>query len=74
MVYIILKAITVETKRKLKWWQTSCIVTFIGFIATTAILLVENLQLLHMLEYYVVGNLILITVIIDVLAFIFFYG
>lgn len=74
MVYVILKAVTVETKRKLKWWQTTLIVSFIGFIATTAILLVDNLQLLHMLEYYVVGNLILITVIIDVLAFVFFYG
>lgn len=72
--YTLLKAITVQTGRRINWWQTGVILCFIGFVVGFGLLLYPDFDLVHLLDHYIVGNLILVTVIIEVFVFIAFYG
>ncbi|XP_045461897.1 sodium-dependent nutrient amino acid transporter 1-like isoform X2 [Harmonia axyridis] len=74
MMYTVLKVITEENKKKLKWWKTCLITCFIGYIAGCAALLQNNFQIVRLLDGYIVGNLIFIAVIVEVFALITFYG
>lgn len=72
MMYTLLKVITEQNNKKLKWWKTCLISCFIGFLAGCAVLL--NFKIVHLLDGYIVGNLIFVTVIVEVFALITFYG
>jgi hypothetical protein len=74
ITYTLLKAITVQNRRRLKWWQTSIILCFVGLVLGAAVLLKSDFQIVRLLDHYIVGNLILISVIIEVFALIAFYG
>nr|AHH29252.1 BLOT-like protein [Leptinotarsa decemlineata] len=75
LCYTLLKAITVECKaKKVKWWHASIVMGFIGFVLGCAVLLQPNFDIVHLLDHYIVGNLILITAVVEVMAMIAFYG
>ncbi|XP_017786840.1 PREDICTED: sodium-dependent nutrient amino acid transporter 1 isoform X2 [Nicrophorus vespilloides] len=74
IMYTIIKALSLETKNKLRWWQLSLVLSFICFVLGCATLLCPDLDVLHIFDYYIVGNLIMITVILEVLSFMIFYG
>ncbi|CAG9855929.1 unnamed protein product [Phyllotreta striolata] len=74
LTYTLLKAITVGTKARLKWWQASIILCVSGFVFGCAVLLVTDFDVVHLLDHYIVGNLILITSILEVLTILAFYG
>ncbi|XP_019766343.1 sodium- and chloride-dependent neutral and basic amino acid transporter B(0+) isoform X3 [Dendroctonus ponderosae] len=72
--YTLLKAIYGHDGIRLKWWQTSVVFSFCGFVLSCLLLLRQDFDLVHLLDHYIVGNLILISVVIEVLAIIAFYG
>ncbi|KAG5887858.1 hypothetical protein JTB14_005624 [Gonioctena quinquepunctata] len=73
--YTLLKAITVECKaRKVKWWHASIVLGFICYMLGCAVLLQSDFDIVHLMDHYIVGNLILITAIIEIMAMIAFYG
>lgn len=74
LAYTVLKVFETESKEVMTWWQTAIILGVVACFLGWAILLCPDFKLVHLLDLYVVGNLILITVIIEVLAFIIFYG
>ncbi|CAG9838828.1 unnamed protein product [Diabrotica balteata] len=74
MTYTLLKAITVGSRARLSWWQASILLSASGFIFGCAILLKEDFDIVHLLDHYIVGNLILITAILEVLTLLAFYG
>ncbi|RZC22675.1 bloated tubules, partial [Asbolus verrucosus] len=74
ITYTLLKAITVQNRRRLKWWQTSIVLSFIGLVLGCAVLLEAEFKIVRLLDHYIVGNLILISVIVEVFALIAFYG
>lgn len=74
LLYTILKVFEIETKQVMSWWQASVILGIVFCLIGSAILLYPNFELVRLLDHYIVGNLILISVVIEVLAFIIFYG
>ncbi|XP_030753330.1 sodium-dependent nutrient amino acid transporter 1-like isoform X1 [Sitophilus oryzae] len=74
LTYTLLKAIYGHDGIRLKRWQTSLIFGFCGFFFGTLVLLRYDFELVRLLDHYVVGNLILVTVVIEVIAFVAFYG
>lgn len=74
LVYTILKVFEIETKQVMSWWQACVILGVISCLVGGLMLLYPDFGLVHLLDHYVVGNLILISVVIEVLAFIVFYG
>ncbi|CAH1105467.1 unnamed protein product [Psylliodes chrysocephalus] len=74
LTYTLLKAITVGARSRLKWWQASVILCVSGYILGCAILLKSDFDVVHLLDHYIVGNLILITAILEVLTVLAFYG
>ncbi|KAK5642446.1 hypothetical protein RI129_008613 [Pyrocoelia pectoralis] len=74
LVYTIIKALRVETKQKLPWWQAVIITTFIGIILSSLFLLPFNFAVVHLLDHYVVGNLVLLCTVFEILAIVAFYG
>ncbi|CAH1284311.1 unnamed protein product [Diabrotica balteata] len=74
MTYTLLKAITVGSRARLSWWQASILLSASGFMFGCAILLKEDFDIVHLLDHYIVGNLILITAILEVLTLLAFYG
>ncbi|NP_001137203.1 bloated tubules [Tribolium castaneum] len=74
ITYTLLKAITVENRRRLKWWQTSIVLSFVGLVLGCGVLLEPDFRIVRLLDHYLVGNFILISVIIEVCALIAFYG
>ncbi|KAJ8971081.1 hypothetical protein NQ317_014754 [Molorchus minor] len=74
IMHTILKAISTLNINRLNWWQTSLISTFVAYILGCVILLQTDFDIVHLLDHYIVGNLIVIIVIIEVFALITFYG
>lgn len=74
LVYTLLKVFEIETKQVMSWWQASVILGIVFCLIGSAVLLYPNFKLVRLLDHYIVGNLILICVVIEVLAFIIFYG
>nr|CAI5843955.1 unnamed protein product [Callosobruchus analis] len=74
ITYALLKTLTIESRRRLKWWHTSIILSFVGYVSGSCILFQPNFDIVHLLDHYIVGNLILICTVIEVLALITFYG
>lgn len=74
LIYTLLKVIEIETGQIMSWWQTTVLLGFLGLLAGAALLLYPHFKLVHLLDHYVVGNLILISVVLEVLALIVFYG
>ncbi|XP_057670359.1 sodium-dependent nutrient amino acid transporter 1-like isoform X1 [Diorhabda carinulata] len=72
--YTLLKAITVGSRARLGWWQASLLLSISGFIFGCLILLKTEFDIVHLLDHYIVGNLILITSILEVLTLLTFYG
>ncbi|XP_076272961.1 solute carrier family member bloated tubules isoform X3 [Rhynchophorus ferrugineus] len=72
--YSLLKAIYSHDGLRLKRWHVALLFNFSGFILSCLLLLRYDFDLVHLLDHYVVGNLILITVVIEVIAFVAFYG
>ena len=73
-LYIILKAINLEMRKRWYWWQLTLAVFLIGFMLSCAVLLRKHFQIVHLFDHYIVGNIVLITVILEVFVFVFFYG
>lgn len=73
-MYTMIKGIALELKNNVRWWQINCIISFTGFVLGSAILLSSDLNVVHLFDHYIVGNLVLISVILEVTAFIIFYG
>lgn len=74
LVYTVLKSFYLEVKRKMAWWQLLLVFSFVIFIIGAALLMCEDYKLVHLLDYYVVGNLVLLSVVIEIFGFVFFYG
>lgn len=68
------KAIANEADLNLRWWQFNTILTAVTFLFGAACLLYERLEIVHLLDYYITGNLVLISIVFEVLTFIIFYG
>ncbi|GLV45625.1 bloated tubules [Carabus blaptoides fortunei] len=74
VLYAILNAITVESKNRWRSKHMSVLLCLIFFTVGTFLNLVPNFQIVHILDHYVVGNLILVSTILEVTAFVCFYG
>lgn len=74
IVFTILKAIHVETKKKWLWRNMAVIFSVLFFILSCACLFVEKFQLVHVFDHYVVGNILLLANFLEVAAFVVFYG
>ncbi|XP_022909976.2 sodium- and chloride-dependent neutral and basic amino acid transporter B(0+) isoform X1 [Onthophagus taurus] len=72
LLYTIYKAISLETRKR--WLTVTLISGLIGFILCCLILLSPQLNILHLFDHYIIGNLILIIVVIDILSMMSFYG
>lgn len=68
------KAIANEANLNLRWWQFNTILSAVTFLFGTACLLYERLEIVHLMDYYITGNLVIISIILEVLSFIIFYG
>ncbi|KAF5288263.1 hypothetical protein FQA39_LY04031 [Lamprigera yunnana] len=74
LIYTLLRALRVETKQRWPWWQAIIIITLVGFVLSTLILLPSNFAATHLLDHYVIGNLILLCTVFEVMAIVAFYG
>ncbi|KAL1517046.1 hypothetical protein ABEB36_000862 [Hypothenemus hampei] len=72
--YTLLKAIHGHERLKLKWRQKCLIFSFTGFMLGCMVLLRKDFDLVHLLDHYIVGNLILICAAMEVLTLTVFYG
>lgn len=63
-----------ETNKKWQGWQVNFIFTFAGFLVGSIILLLPQMSLIHLADHYIVGNLVLLTTIVELFSFICFYG
>lgn len=74
LIYTLLKALRVETKQRLPWWQATIVIALVGFLLSAAIILPSNFAVVHLLDHYLVGNLVLLCTVFEVLAIVAFYG
>ncbi|KRT81358.1 neurotransmitter transporter [Oryctes borbonicus] len=74
LLYTIIKAIRLESRKRWYWWQISIFCGIFGLICSCLILLKKQFQIVHMFDHYIVGNVILISVIVEILAVIGCYG
>ncbi|XP_065221104.1 sodium-dependent nutrient amino acid transporter 1-like [Planococcus citri] len=74
LIYTVIVGITVETKSKWKWWRISSIVCGICFGAGCFCLLPDNFAMVRLFDHYTVGKLIVTTTVLEVVAFVWFYG
>ncbi|KAK7574242.1 hypothetical protein V9T40_011433 [Parthenolecanium corni] len=73
LIYTIVVGISIEAKNKWKWWQVCVLVTGTVFIISCCFML-TNVNIIRLLDHYVVGKLIILTTVLEVMAFVWFYG
>uniref|UniRef100_A0A8D9B8R8 Sodium-dependent nutrient amino acid transporter 1 n=1 Tax=Cacopsylla melanoneura TaxID=428564 RepID=A0A8D9B8R8_9HEMI len=74
LVYTVVTCAVVEGKRKRRWWTMTLLVCAIGFILTVLSVLPGDLSIVHILEHYVIGRLVLISTMLELIGFIWVYG
>lgn len=73
-MYTLLKAISVQSKNKWKWWHIAMVNSGIGYALGCLVILLPNFSSVHLLDHYIVGNLTMVVTVIEILALISFYG
>lgn len=74
LIYTMIVGITVETKSKWNWCYVSFIVCGVCFIASCLCLLPENFSVIRLFDQHIAGKLIITTTVLEVMAFVWFYG
>ncbi|KAG8230314.1 hypothetical protein J437_LFUL000584 [Ladona fulva] len=63
-----------ESERKIKWWHIVMAMSGIGFSLGVLFVLQPNLGILHMLDHYVIGRMVIATTILELIGFGWIYG
>ncbi|XP_072157229.1 sodium-dependent nutrient amino acid transporter 1 isoform X3 [Bemisia tabaci] len=74
LVFTVVTALSVETKNKWKWWVITSGVCLLSFFASIFCLLRENLKIVHILDAYVIGRIVVLSTILELVGFIYIYG
>lgn len=74
LIYTVVTCAVVEGKRKRRWWAMTVAVCTGGFIFTVLAALPGDLSIVHILEHYVIGRLVLISTLLELVGFIWVYG
>ncbi|XP_054275617.1 sodium-dependent nutrient amino acid transporter 1-like [Macrosteles quadrilineatus] len=74
LVFTVTTTVIVESKERWKQWVITAGFCAICFLAGIICLLPDKLELVHMLEHYVVTRIVLITTALELLGFVWIYG
>ncbi|KAG8249574.1 hypothetical protein J6590_017558, partial [Homalodisca vitripennis] len=74
MVFTVTTTVIVESKERWKPWIITGGFCVICFLAGIICLLPEKLELVHMLEHYVVSRIIIMATAIELIGFVWIYG
>ncbi|XP_026679451.1 LOW QUALITY PROTEIN: sodium-dependent nutrient amino acid transporter 1-like, partial [Diaphorina citri] len=74
LVYTVVTCAVVEGKNKRRWWTMTVLISTLGFLLTALSILPGDLSIVHILEHYVIGRLVLISTMLELIGFIWVYG
>ncbi|XP_075230210.1 sodium-dependent nutrient amino acid transporter 1-like isoform X2 [Lycorma delicatula] len=74
IVFTVIESIMIETKERWKWWMITAGVCTVAFLAGIICLLPVKLELVHMLDRYVVGHMVAASTALELIGFVWIYG
>ncbi|KDQ84856.1 Sodium-dependent nutrient amino acid transporter 1 [Zootermopsis nevadensis] len=74
VLYTVLVAVTLEINKRWSWWiMAGCICT-IGFLIGIICIIPHNMEVVHILDHYVIGRMVIASTALELVAFAWIYG
>ncbi|CAG2057803.1 unnamed protein product [Timema podura] len=74
LVYSLLVALPLDSLGKWQWWHAAGIVSALGFLLGIPCIVPEDMQLIHILDHYVIGRMVIASTILELVGFAWIYG
>nr|CAD7585753.1 unnamed protein product [Timema genevievae] len=74
LVYSLLVALPLDSFGKWQWWHAAGIVSALGFLLGIPCIVPEDMQLIHILDHYVIGRMVIASTILELVGFAWIYG
>lgn len=74
VLYTIISGIIFETGKDWLWWHVAGFSCIIGFLIGVPCLLLNNFEVTHILDHYVIGRTALATIALELIGFLWIYG
>ncbi|KAJ8866983.1 hypothetical protein PR048_032845 [Dryococelus australis] len=74
VLYTLIVAFPLENSGKWQWWHASGFICITGFLLGVPCWIPEYLQLVHVLDHYVVGRMVIASTILELIGFAWIYG
>nr|CAD7574023.1 unnamed protein product [Timema californicum] len=74
LVYSLLVALPLDSLGKWQWWHAAGIVSALGFLLGIPCIVPEDMQLIHILDHYVIGRMVIASTILELVGFSWIYG
>lgn len=74
IIFTVVESIMIETKERWRWWMITAGACTVGFLAGIICLLPVKLELVHMLDHYVVGHMVAASTALELIGFAWIYG
>ncbi|KAJ9590876.1 hypothetical protein L9F63_016081, partial [Diploptera punctata] len=69
LLYTILVAITLEINKRCSWWVIAGCICIVGFLAGILCIIPENMEIVHILDHYVIGRIVIDSTALELIAF-----
>ncbi|XP_039285862.1 sodium-dependent nutrient amino acid transporter 1 isoform X3 [Nilaparvata lugens] len=74
VVFTVVESIMIETKDRWRSWMITAGVCAVGFLAGIICLLPVRMELVHMLDHYVIGHMVAASTALELIGFAWIYG
>lgn len=74
VLYTILVAVTLEVNKRWSWWVVAGCICITGFLTGIICIIPHNMEVVHILDHYVIGRMVIASTALELVAFAWIYG
>ncbi|XP_069700932.1 sodium- and chloride-dependent neutral and basic amino acid transporter B(0+) [Periplaneta americana] len=74
VLYTVLVAFTLEINKQWDWWVGAACACVIGFLIGILCIVPHNMEIIHILDHYVIGRMVIVSTALELIAFAWIYG
>ncbi|XP_046391345.1 sodium- and chloride-dependent neutral and basic amino acid transporter B(0+)-like isoform X2 [Ischnura elegans] len=74
LLYSSILSLVQESERKIKWWHIVMAICGVGFSLGVLFILQPDIEILHMLDHYVIGRMVIASTVLELIGFSWIYG
>ncbi|PNF23126.1 hypothetical protein B7P43_G06687 [Cryptotermes secundus] len=74
VLYTVLVAVTLEVNKRWSWWTVAGCICITGFLTGIICIIPYNMEVVHILDHYVIGRMVIASTALELVAFAWIYG